>query len=77
MGIAAANYLTTGNAGMLHAIERAFSLARIAGKNAAAAEAARAAFNDLKAMSEAPGVDAEGAAQAQPARQIGTMGIRG
>ena len=40
---------------MLNTIKRAFSLARIAGKNAAAAEAARAAFNELKIMSEAEG----------------------
>ena len=55
IGKATANYLTTGNKGMLHAIGRAFSLARIAGTNAAAAEAARAAFNELKIMSEAEG----------------------
>jgi len=55
LGKAAANYMTTGNAGMLHAIGRGAALSKIAGKNAAAAEAARATLMELDGWDRATG----------------------
>ena len=47
IGKAAASYMTTGNAGYIHAVGRAIALSRLAGKNAAAAEALRATLREL------------------------------
>jgi len=49
LGKAVAKAMTTGNTGSLRAIQRAASLARVAGRATAAAEALRAAVADLQA----------------------------
>lgn len=50
-----ATYMTTGNDGYFRAIERAVVLSRLAGKSAAAAEAARAAARDLEMWDQQEG----------------------